>query len=288
MSSVMKMKKALTKDLSSLVEDIYKTLEEGCVNISDEKINKLCTALTTTITQRLTQSSSRRDHLSLSSIGKPLRRLWYDLKEPCEEPVSGQARLKFLYGDIIETLALWLCEVAGHEVGNQQDEVVHHGVVGHIDSIIDGEVVDVKSASPRSFMKFARGTLIEDDPFGYLAQIASYDQEVGKGHPAFLVINKVNGEICLYEPNPDFDLPDTKMLIDNCKEALAKDTPPDTLCYSDEEDGKSGNRKLCKSCSFCPYKKRCWPGLRAFNYSDGVRYLTSIKKEPKVDEVNID
>lgn len=284
----MKMKKPLTKDLSSLVEDVYKTLEEGLQDITETQIISLASSLKETIVSRLSQTSSRRDHLSLSSIGKPLRKLWYDLKEPDEEPVSGQARLKFLFGDIIETLLLWLCSVAGHDVGHQQDEVVHHGIVGHIDSIIDGEVVDVKSASPRSFAKFVKGTLIEDDPFGYLAQIASYDKEVGKGHPAFLVMNKVNGELCLYRPNPDFDLPDTEVLINECKEALAKDEPPITLCYPDEEDGKSGNRKLCKSCTFCPYKKRCWPGLRAFNYSDGVRYLTKVVKEPRAEEIQID
>ena len=97
---------------------------------------------------------------------------------------------------------------------------------------VDGEVVDVKSASPRSFAKFFKGTLIEDDPFGYLAQIASYDREVGKGHPAFLVMNKVNGELCLYKPNPDFDLPDTEMLIAECKAALAKDEPPITIALN--------------------------------------------------------
>lgn len=284
MSLEMKMKKSLTKDLSSLVEDVYKTLERSD-SFTEDAVKSLSTQLTNTITTRLSDPHKNRDHLSLSSIGKPLRRLWYDLKEPNEEPLSGQARLKFLFGDIIETLLLWLCSVAGHDVGHQQDEVVHHGIVGHIDSIIDGEVVDVKSASPRSFAKFYKGTLIEDDPFGYLAQIASYDKEVGKGNPAFLVMNKVNGELCLYRPNPDFDLPDTEQLIANCKEALAKDTPPETRCYPDEEDGKSGNRKLCKSCAFCPYKKRCWPGLRAFNYSDGVKYLTNIVKEPKVQEI---
>lgn len=272
------------KDLSSLIEDVYSTLE-NCDRITDEQIKDLSSQLTTTIVSRLSQSRTNRDHLSLSSIGKPLRKLWYDLKEPSEETLPAHARLKFLYGDIIETLALWLCSVAGHDVGCQQKEVKHHGVVGHIDSIIDGEVVDVKSASPRSFMKFVRGTLIEDDPFGYLAQIASYDKEVGKGNPGFLVVNKVTGELCLYRPDKDFDLPDTELLIKQCKEVLAKDTPPEQKCYDDVEDGKSGNRKLDKGCAFCPYKERCWPGLRAFKYSDGIRYLTKVVKEPKCEEI---
>ena len=282
------LQQTVMKTLSSLVEDIYSTLE-NCEKISQEDIKLLSESLTNTIVNRLSQSSKRRDHLSLSSIGKPLRRLWYDLVEPDEasdEPAYN--RLKFLYGDIIEDIVLWLAHVSGHDVKDRQKEVKHYGIVGHIDSIIDGEVVDIKSASQRSFMKFARGTLPEEDPFGYLAQIQSYDEEVGKGHPAFLVMNKVSGELCLYQPDKDFDLPDTKVLIDNCKAAIASDTPPEQKCYEDLPDGKSGNRCLDKGCTFCPYKKKCWPGLRAFEYSTGIKYLTQVIKEPKVEEINID
>lgn len=275
----------MTKTLSSLVEDIYKVLED-CEEIKEEHIKELSEALTSTIVNRLSQSSKKRDHLSLSSIGKPLRRLWYDLKEPIdisEEP--SYYRLKFLYGDIIETLVLWLAKVSGHDVKDCQREVKHYGVVGHIDSIIDGEVVDVKSASQRSYMKFLNGTLVDDDPFGYLAQIGSYDKEVGKGHPGFLVVNKVTGEICLYRPDVDFDIPDTEALIKNCREALDSPTPPAQKCYEPIADGKSGNMKLDKGCSFCPYKKKCWENLRAFKYSDGIRYLTTVVSEPKVEEL---
>ena len=277
-----------SKTLSSLVEDIYKTLE-NCEKISQEDIDLLSSSITNTIVNRLSQSSKRRDHLSLSSIGKPLRRLWYDLIEPEEaETVPAYNRLKFLSGDIIEDIVLWLAQVSGHKVEGRQKEVIHHGIVGHIDSIIDGEVVDIKSASQRSYMKFARGTLTEDDPFGYLAQIQSYDEEVGKGHPAFLAMNKVTGELCLYQPDKDFDLPDTKQLIENCKQALVSDTPPEQRCYQDVPDGKSGNRCLDKGCSFCPYKKKCWPGLRAFNYATGIKYLTQVVKTPNVEEINLD
>jgi hypothetical protein len=278
----------MTKTLSSLVEDIYSTLE-NCEKISDDDINILSKSIANTVASRLSQSSKRRDHLSLSSIGKPLRRLWYDLKEPEEaEAVPAYYRLKFLYGDIIEDIVLWLAQVSGHDVKDRQREVNHHGVVGHIDSIIDGEVVDIKSASQRSYMKFARGTLPDDDPFGYLAQIQSYDEEVGKGNPAFLVMNKVSGELCLYQPDKDFDLPDTEQLIACCRDALAKDTPPEQRCYPDVPDGKSGNRCLDKGCAFCPYKKRCWPGRRAYNYATGIKYLTHIEKEPKVEEIDLD
>lgn len=285
MASKAKKKTSSSKSLDTLVEDIYGVLQH-CDSIDDKKIDELATDLTKTITNRLTQDTHRRLNLTLSSIGKPLRKLWYDLKEPCEElDEPPYKQLKFLYGDIIETFILWLAKVSGHIVTDQQKEVKHHGIVGHIDSIIDGEVVDVKSCSSRSYKKFEKGTLPEDDPFGYLAQIKSYDAETGAGHPGFLAVDKVTGEVCLYRPDPDFDLPDTEYIIKRCKEALDKDTPPDEKCYSDEPMGKSGNRVLSKSCTFCPYKKKCWPNLRAFNYSSGIEYLTHVEKEPSVEEI---
>lgn len=284
---LMKMMVNSSKKLESLVEDIYKTLE-GCEKISDEDISFLSTQLTQIITSRLSQSSKHRTHLSLSSIGKPLRRLWYDMKDPIEaDDMPAYAQLKFLFGDIIETLILWLARISGHTVTDQQKEVNHYGIVGHIDSIIDGEVVDAKSASPRSFMKFVKGTLPDEDPFGYLAQIASYDAEVGNGRPGFLAVNKVTGEVCLYRPDKDFDFPDTKLLIENAKAAMELDTPPVEKCYQDIPDGKSGNRCLDKGCVFCPYKKKCWENLRAFKYASGLKYLTHVEKEPNVEEVKL-
>lgn len=281
-------KNSSKKTVDTLVQDIYKTLE-NCKEIREEDISNLGVILAETISSRLLQPTKKRTHLSLSSIGKPLRRLWYDLKEPeAGEEEPSYYRLKFLYGDIIEVLLLWLAKVSGHTVTDQQKEVNHYDVIGHIDSIIDGEVIDVKSASQRSYAKFLTGNLVHDDPFGYLAQIASYDKEVGQGHPGFLVANKVTGEICLYRPDVDFDCPDTKVVIENCREALSKDTPPEKRCYDPEPAGTSGNMQLSKGCSLCPYKLKCWDNLRAFKYASGVQYLTKVVKEPKVEEIKID
>ena len=277
-----------SKSLDTLIEDIYKVLNTQ-QKFDDSLYEELAKDIAEVIRNRLSSSSSKRGHLSLSSIGKPLRRLWYDLKDPVEdsEPPPYNA-LKFLYGDIIECIVLWLAKVSGHDVKDRQREVNFCGVVGHIDSIIDGEVVDAKSASPRSFQKFARGSLPDDDPFGYLAQIEAYDSCVGKGNPGFLAMQKVSGELCLYRPDKVFDLPDAEQLVKDAKEALSKETPPEKKCYDAIPDGKSGNMKLDKGCIYCPYKKKCWSGLRIFEYSDGLRYLTQVVNEPKVKEVTND
>ena len=273
--------------LSSLVEDIYKVLKGG-QQIEDSLYEELANDIVNTLRNRLSTTEHRRKNLSLSPIGKPLRRLWYDLKDPEEYVEEPSARLKFLYGDIIEDIILWLAKVSGHTVTDRQREVSHFGIIGHIDSIIDGEVVDAKSASPHSYVKFSKGTLPDNDPFGYLAQLESYDEEVGNGHPGFLAVDKVSGEICLYQPDKDFDLPNTEKLIQDAKDALAKDTPPTTKCYADVADGKSGNMKLSVGCSCCPHKFKCWKNLRAFKYSDGIRYLTTVVNTPKVEEIKND
>ena len=96
--------------------------------------------------------------------------------------------LKLLYGHIIEHLVLYLAELAGHNIKDQQRKVEVSGVSGHIDSIIDGEVCDVKSASPFSFKKFQSGDIVGDDPFGYHAQLAAYEEGCNTKAGGFLVV----------------------------------------------------------------------------------------------------
>ena len=62
-------------------------------------------------------------------------------------------------------------------------------------------------------------------------------------------------------------------------------------CYAPVPDGESGNYKLPIGCVYCSHKRECWQdanygkGLRAFQYSRGLSYLTTVAKEPKVEEV---
>lgn len=272
----------------TISSDIYKVID-GEIKVDDSLYDELAQDIARTLKTRLSDTEPVRKTLGLSSVGKPLRKLWYDFHGD-EELVKPDAtmRLKYLFGDIIEDLLLWLVKVSGHTVTDRQKEVECCGVIGHIDSIIDGEVVDIKSASPKSYLKFLGGSLPDDDPFGYLAQITAYDKVTGKGHPGFLVMNKVTGEICEYRPDPDFDMPDVELIIEKAKEVVASDTPPDELCYEPEPDGASGNMKLAKGCSYCPFKHHCFPNLRAFKYANGVRYLTHVEKEPRVEEITND
>ncbi len=195
-----------------------------------------------------------------------------------------------MIGDICEALLLFLAEVSGHKVTEHQAEVHLKGIKGHIDADIDGVTVDVKSASSHAFRKFADGSLVDNDSFGYIEQIAGY-AKARDTDGAFLAMDKTSGHLA-YLPftKEELDVFNIEDRIDYVKEAVAQPTEPER-CYSDEKMGESGNRKLGVQCSYCGHKRRCWAdsngglGLRQFNYSSGPVWLTNVKVEPKVYEV---
>ena len=264
-----------------IVQDVYSFLT--CrTGVDKEAVSSFATTLAELIANRLTEN--RKPSVSMSSIGKPSRRLWMDLHSH-EEP-TPQMRLKFLYGDIIEALLLWLVEQSGHTVERQQERVCVNGVSGSIDAVIDSKyLTDVKSCSSRSFLKFKNGTLPHDDPFGYLAQIGGYNQALPDLKPIFLAMNKETGDVCTYEPDSDFELPCVEDVIDKAKQTASRDTMPVEPCYQPVELGKSGNMCLATGCKMCPHKFKCWKNLRAFKYARGTEYLTKVVNEPKVEEI---
>ncbi len=231
-----------------------------------------------------------KGNLRLSAIGKPDRQLWYDVNSKKEiEDLTPSTRIKFLYGYILEELLLLCASIAGHKVTDQQKEVNIEGVLGHQDSMIDDVLIDCKSASAYSFKKFKQNNLLEDDPFGYIAQISAYAEANQVNKAAFLVIDKSSGEICL-TPVHQMEMINAKERVKHLKGMVSNNHVPDR-CYDPVADGESGNLKLAIGCVYCSHKRECWSdcnngkGLRAFRYSRGLSYLTRVAKEPKVEEV---
>lgn len=228
----------------------------------------------------------------MSNIGKGARQLWYE--KNCEkdqgEGFDGKTLLKFMLGDIVEHVILFLAEHSGHAVTHKQAEVHRGPIKGHIDADIDGVTVDIKSASPFAFLKFKKHTLAEDDAFGYIEQMAGYCK-ARDTDGAFLAFEKVSGELC-YDLHTKEELAvyDVDKRIEYVVEAVASPDAPER-CYPDEEYGASGNRALCTTCGYCPFKRRCWAdangglGLRTFLYSNKPVYMTQVTREPKVQEV---
>ena len=277
------------KKLENLVTDIYSALspltEGKALEVSDEDIDNFGEAIKDVVKHWATPKARDNNTLRMSNIGKPSRQLWYDLKYKREESSFEDSHLpiKFLYGHLLEEVLLFLVKMSGHKVEDEQKEVEVKGVKGHIDCKIDGEVIDIKTASGFAFNKFRNGTLREDDPFGYMAQLAGYEEAEGTTNGGFLVINKESGELTLYQPE-ELDKPYASKVIEDIKESLNNNEPPE-FCYEPIPEGKSGNMKLPKNCVYCNHKFRCYPELRVFKYSKGLVYFTEIVNEPKVEEV---
>ena len=282
------------KTLDTLVQDIYDkldTLTEGkSLNVSEETADAFGEAMKKALLHWSAEHPVDKPTLRMSNVGKPNRQLWYDMKsENKKNNFTAPVQIRFLYGHILEEVVLFLARLAGHEVTDEQKEITVSGIKGHMDCKIDGEVVDIKTASGFAFKKFKEGTLPDDDPFGYMAQIAGYEEAEGTQHGGFLTLNKESGELALFRPQ-ELDKPNIKQRIKTLKAQIKKDTPPE-LCYNPVPDGKAGNMKIARGCTWCRHKFVCHSdsndgeGLRVFKYSKKLEYLTNVVKLPRVKEV---
>lgn len=290
------LKEGNLNSLNNLVDDIYKTLEPLCdgesIDISDDLIDELSENIKSVFKQwKNVPERNKNFTLRMSNVGRPSRQLWYESKTGASGGgnIQPSTFIKFMYGHILEEVLLFLVKIAGHDVSDCQKEVKVKGISGHMDCKIDGEVVDIKTASGRAFQKFSNGTLPEDDPFGYIAQLSGYEEAEGTSNGGFLVINKETGELSFFQPE-ELDKINIGSRIDSLLSSLSSDTPPDR-CYAPTPDGKSGNMKLNKGCTYCAYKFDCYSdsndgkGLRVFDYAKGPVYMTEVKSLPRVSEI---
>jgi hypothetical protein len=280
------------KTIDTLIEDIESVIRgEGGWNkyIADMMaVNMASLAMT-----RFESVQEPRDYLSLSSIGTPCdRKLWYKVNQSASsEALPANTLLKFFFGDLIEELVLSLAEAAGHTVDGKQTRLEVHGIRGSRDAVIDGITIDVKSASPMSFQKFKKGDLVNDDPFGYISQLSSYVY-AGKDDPlvtdkergGFLVVDKVNGHLHLdlYDFSNQFENKQQEM---ERAQAVVAGQLPERTFEPVPQSKTSPNMKLPMMCSYCDFKKACWPNLRSFAYSGGPVHLVDVVNEPDVPEI---
>lgn len=267
-------------------------LEHNTHEFNEENLDNFANNLKEMLKSRF-RDYNWRPKITMSNLGtKCEKKLWHTVNDdPSEdtEKLKGADVLKFLYGDVIEELILLFAAEAGHKVEGVQDWTSIEGVRGRRDAVIDGTLVDVKSTNDRGMYKFKKGLTHAEDPFGYLVQLDTYlhsavDDPIvtDKEHAAFLVVDKTLGHIIVDKHRKSRK--DYKKVVEQKQAMVAKDTPPARM-YMDKPDGKSGNRKLDTECKYCNHKKKCWPGLRTFIYSNGPTYLTKVVKTPKVPEV---
>ena len=284
----------------TLVEDIYQMIDTKKIEFGvdvDKIIDDFGENVKKILKNNITEHEFDRRKLRMSNIGKQDRQLWYSYNGYEGEKLMPHTRIKFLYGHLIEEMVLALAKLSGHNVTDEQKKAEVDGIKGSMDCKIDGVLTDVKSSSPYGFKKFKDGSLINDDPFGYVDQIKGYAHSEGENQFGWLVMDKTNGHLTYLK----YDMADESQWywsklnffsiaerIKNIKRVVKSETPPER-CYEPVADGKSGNMKLGVGCSYCAYKHECWgDDLRTFIYANGPRFLVKVENTPNVIEVDKD
>ena len=276
--------------INTLLEDINHFITTKEISVNDKEKERIIKETIKDIEYALRdflspRESDKKPHLRASNIGHNDRKLYYDMNgDSEEEKLSPQLLTTFLQGHILEAVILMFVEMSGHEVSSKQVEVELEGIIGHIDCVIDNTLIDIKTASPYSYVeKFVKGGILEGkDDFGYALQADLYAQALGLEERGWLAMNNASGAMTLLI-NDSF-INNAKEQVKEKKELIAKkELPP--RCYNDKEDGKGGNKILEKGCQWCRHKFHCWENLRGFKYSNGVKWFTHVEKEPKVEEI---
>lgn len=278
--------------IKSLIQDIYKTVESkngDWTYIQDtEKFGQTLAG----VLKSHFSDERPAPRLRLSQMGPRCpRALWYSIHHPeLAEKLPAWAQIKYSYGHIIEAVAIALAKASGHEVTGEQDVVSVDGVEGHRDCVIDGCIVDVKSASSYSFQKFKTGSIRMEDSFGYLDQLDGYlvgsldDDLVRVKDKAYLLaVDKTLGHMALYEHSIREE--HIRRRISDYRRIVSLEQAPSCTCGT-VPDGKSGNIRLDTKASYNLYKYSCFPKLRTFVYADGPKYLTTVVRKPDVIEID--
>jgi len=211
--------------------------------------------------------------INMSSIGKPLCQLQAEKYGFPKETNEYNAITRFLWGDISEAYIMFLLRNSGIEIQSEQQKVTLKiggiEIRGILDVGIYGKIWDIKSASDFAFNnKFGnRGgfkKILEDDTFGYIPQLYLYSEAIGKPVGGWIVLNKNNGEITVLE-FPQYDKQYRLKALQDVEDKIRTLTSdaPFKKCFKPIEEiyyqKKTGNMVLPMVCSFCQFKKHCWP-----------------------------
>lgn len=283
------------KTVNTLVKDIYALMKTKRIDPevdAEAEIDRFGEAVKDLMRKEFISRGYDARKLRLSNVGRKDRFLWNHYRGLEKEPLETHNLIKFLYGHLIEEMLLFLVRMAGHTVTDEQKTCEVEDIKGSMDCRIDGVVTDVKSTSSYGFKKFKDGSLAFDDPFGYIDQIKAYSHSEGEKKFGWLAMDKQNGHLTFLQ----YDLEDKQSSvydtikedisarIKHVKEMVKKEERPEP-CYDPVPDGKSGNMKLPVGCSYCHFKKTCYPDVRTFLYSTGPRFLVEVHNEPKVQEI---
>jgi len=285
------------KQIETLAKDIEELLKDSNhLEPSPESLEFLGTNMGSHMISSLGERTKGREvgKMWASDIGEGCpRKTWYKWNEADKgEGFGPGVKVKFLYGNLIEEMILFLAKQAGHEVTCEQERVEYVTksnwlVSGRIDACIDGTLLDVKSCSSYAFKKYTKeGITAANDDFGYRWQLGFYAMMKPEYHKhGFLFIDKSLGHIAfvpVIPPSPE----EVSARISSHIDSILHPTETHVVRgYDPVPDGKSGNYKLAIPCSYCSFKHTCYPNVRTFLYANGPKFLTTVKETPRVLEV---
>ncbi len=265
---------------------LHKYMEEaanGKSTMSEETIKQVGLDVMNALARQFGGAGKKDFRLRMSNIGKPTCQLWFEKNQPEKAlPRPTTFVMNMMIGDIVEAVFKGLLKEAGVEYEDSESvslDIAEHSINGTYDLVIDGAVDDVKSASDWSYRNKFQSfeTLRAGDAFGYVGQLAGYAKATKKKAGGWWVINKANGNM-KYVPATGIDL--EKETLNILKTVRTVDENKFQRCFEPEVEtfrGKpTGNKVLSKNCSFCDFRKACWPSLQE------LPAVKSQAKEPKI------
>ena len=226
-------------------------------------------------------NKERHYKIRMSGLGRPVCQQLLE-KKGIQQEIQYNMLFRFLFGDIVEAIAVLVLEQAGVDIIDKQKAVSLNidgtDVSGTLDLIIRDEfgqdkVWDIKSASEWAYKFKYTGyggyeKIKEDDPFGYIMQGHLYGEATGLPFGGWIVINKSSGEVTVVEA-PDWQANDRKEYMADAKErikiltdeSLEFKVPFKDIFEVYKQDGqevRTGNKLLPRPCNMCGYKTHCW------------------------------
>ena len=113
------------KKLDTVVEDIYKEVSKisdgKTLKVTEKQLDEFAAGMKSAMKHWLTPREVKKPYLRMSNIGRPERQLWYDMKlDPKENIIDASTQIKFLYGHLLEEVVLFLVNLSGHKITDQQ------------------------------------------------------------------------------------------------------------------------------------------------------------------------
>ena len=238
----------MSQDILEKVRVFLEAASKDAVKVSDDLIDQFGEACKESFRKQFTDQRNKEFGLRASNIGRPLCQLQMEKKGIKGEGQPYNAKMRNLFGDIIEQIAVIVMKAAGINIQSEQKKI--------------------KSASPWSFTnKYGDNggfsTVATDDVFGYTTQGYVYAEGADKPFGGWIVINKSTGEWALTEtPLADDEYKANALKVAKDNVVALQSNKEFERCYEDEEEyfrkQKTGNRVLNSTCGFCPYKFPCW------------------------------